>query len=81
MKPWQTASYRILFVVGYLYCFLVGAFILVCLLGIWWSRGFWELCKVLSPFNIVNWILTVLSLLPGFLVVGVAEKLRKNWGQ
>lgn len=55
---------------------LAVIFIGVGLLGIAWKDGLWAVAQVLSPFNVKNFIVTVITLAPGFLLIWWAGKLR-----
>lgn len=44
--------------------------------GVWMNGGFSAVIELLSPFNIVNWLVTVITLAPGIAALMWAEKLR-----
>ena len=71
MKFWIIA----LKIFGYIW--LVGAclMIIIGIIGIWMEKGFSGIQELLSPFNISNWIVTVLTLAPGFGALIWANKL------
>lgn len=57
--------------------FFGGAFfILACLFSVAYEKGIWAVLKILSPFNIVNYFLMFLALLPGILVKMLSEKVK-----
>lgn len=55
----------ILKVLGYVWLTLAAIVILAGYVGIYMSRGWDGLWSVLSPFNFVNAIVVVITLLPG----------------
>lgn len=42
-----------------------------------WFEGLWKLTEFLSPFNVTNWMVTVLTLLPGLLLLSWSDQRRK----
>ena len=67
-------------VLGGTYLVLALAFIVFNYGAIWYFQGFWALTEILSPFNIINWIVTVATLLPGILLLVWADKRDANSG-
>lgn len=61
---------------GYVWLFLAGALILVGIAGVWMKEGFSAVQDLLSPFNIVNWIVTLITLAPGIGLLMLAGKLQ-----
>lgn len=43
--------------------------------GIWWQRGFGEFLAILSPFNVMQWLVTLLTFAPGLLAMHFGRKL------
>lgn len=60
------------------YIWLTGAVLLIFagIAGIWMKGGFSAVQQLLSPFNVVNWIVTVITLAPGLGALAWAEKLK-----
>lgn len=74
MKMWAI----FLKVIGYIWCLLAGLFILVGYGGVWMSEGFSGVQRLLSPFNISNWIITIITLAPGIVSLILAAKIKQN---
>ena len=74
MKTWAT----ILKLIGYIWCLLTGLFILVGYGGVWMSEGFSGVQRLLSPFNISNWIITIITLAPGIVSLILAAKIKQK---
>jgi len=55
----------VLKVFGYLWVALAIIAILAGIAGTWMKGGFSAVLELLSPFNFVNWIVTVVTLAPG----------------
>ena len=72
MKIWIV----LLKVFGYIWLTAAVLLILAGIAGIWMKSGFSAVQELLSPFNIVNWIVTVITLAPGLGSLAWAEKLR-----
>jgi len=45
------------------------------LYGIWLSDGFWAAAETLNPFNVANFLLTIVTLAPGLLLIALGNKL------
>jgi hypothetical protein len=54
----------------------VRLLILAAIAGTWMKGGFSAVQELLSPFNVVNWIVTVTTLAPGLGALAWAEKLK-----
>ena len=54
------------------------AWIVIGLAGIAMTQGLWAAIQMLSPFNIVNFIATVITLAPGFALIVWGEKLKEK---
>ena len=76
MKP-RTKIYvsTTLNVLGNIWLVLGCILILVGLVGILITDGFWKLAETLSPFNIINYIVTILILVPDIAMKILSEKL------
>lgn len=72
MKVWIV----VLKVFGYIW--LTGAVLLILagIVGTWMKGGFSAVQDLLSPFNVLNWVITVITLAPGLGALAWAEKLR-----
>lgn len=62
--------------VGYAYLAVAIVVIVASLLMIWWNDGFFAVTEILSPFNVLNWIVTAATLAPGIALLWLAEKIR-----
>lgn len=72
MKIWIT----LLKGFGYVWLTLAGLLILAGIAGTWMKGGLAAVQELLSPFNIVNWIVTLITLAPGLGAVAWADKLK-----
>lgn len=52
--------------------------ILVGYLGIWMSDGFFAVLELMNPWNIINFITTVAVIVPGTILLLVADKMEKS---
>lgn len=74
MKFWATVSK----VLGYIWLVLAGLLILAGIVGVWMKEGFSGVQELLSPFNVVNYIVTIITLAPGIGLLILSEKLKKQ---
>lgn len=74
MKFW----YRLCKVFGYIWCVLAFIIILIGIWGVWLEKGFSGIQNLLSPFNIANWFVTVITLAPGIGLLILADKLKEK---
>lgn len=51
-------------------------FIFTGIVGVWMDEGFSGVQQLLSPFNIANWIVTVITLAPGMGLLMLSRKLQ-----
>jgi len=65
-------------VFGYIWLTAAMLFILACLAVVYMKRGLPELLEILSPFNVLNWIVTVITLSPGIAALALAERLKRK---
>ncbi len=72
MKVWIV----LLKVFAYMWLTAAVLLILAGITGTWMKGGFSALQELLSPFNVVNWIVTVITLAPGLGALAWAEKLK-----
>lgn len=59
---------------------LAGVLILIGVLMIWARDGFGAVQQVLSPFNVLNFIVTFVTLLPGLAARTLADRLAQRKG-
>jgi hypothetical protein len=64
MKAWII----ILKVFGYIWLVLASLLIIAGTVGVWMKEGFSGVQGLLSPFNVINYILTIVTLVPGIAV-------------
>ena len=69
---------KILKVIGYLYLVLAIGFILMNLYFVWINEGFSVVQEILSPFNVANLIITLLTLAPGLLLLLASKYISKD---
>lgn len=74
MKVWAT----ICKVFGYIWLVLAGLLILVGIIGVWMKEGFSGVQNLLSPFNVVNYIVTLITLAPGIGLLMLSDKLQSK---
>lgn len=74
MRFWATASK----VLGYIWLALAGFLILAAIIGVWMKEGFSGVQDLLSPFNVVNWIVTIITLAPGLGLLTLSEILQSK---
>lgn len=78
MKVWIV----LLKVFGYIWLTAAVLLILAGIAGVWMKGGFSAVQELLSPFNVVNFVVTVITLAPGLGALTLAEKLKaKNQSQ
>jgi len=63
-------------VVGYGWCALVVLCALVGLIGVFVSEGLSGVASIFVRFHVAHWLLIPLLLTPGFMALGIAEKLK-----
>jgi len=66
---------------GYIWLTLASILIFVGIIGVWMKEGFSGVQSLLSPFNIINWVLTVLTLAPGIGALALGSKLQDKIGK
>lgn len=65
---------------GYVWLTLAGILIFIGIIGVWMKSGFSGVQELLSPFNVANWLVTVITLAPGIGALMWAEKLQAKIG-
>ena len=71
MKIWI----KILNGFGYVWLILAGIAIFIGIIGVWMKSGFSAVQDLLSPGNVINWLVTVVTLAPGIAALAWAKKL------
>ena len=61
---------------GYGWLTLAGVLIFIGIIGVWMKSGFSGVQELLSPFNIANWLVSIITLAPGIGAIMWAEKLQ-----
>lgn len=61
---------------GYIWLTLAFILIFAGVVGVWMKEGFSGVQTLLSPFNVANWIVTVLTLAPGIGALALVSKLQ-----
>ena len=76
MKVW------IFLLKAFSYVWLIAAVVLILagIVGILLKGGFYAVQELLSPSNIINWVVTVITLAPGLGAIAWAEKLKAKSG-
>lgn len=74
MKFWPTTCK----VLGYIWLVLAGLLILAGIVGVWMKEGFSGVQDLLRPFNVVNYIVTVITLAPGIGLLMLSDKLQNK---
>ena len=74
------ASIVLLKVLGYIWLTAAALLILAGIAGTWMKGELFAVQELLSPFNVVNWIVTVITLTPGLVALALAEKLKAKTG-
>ena len=65
-------------VLGYIWLTAAVILILAGIYGVWLKEGFSGVQGLLSPFNIINWIVTLITLAPGIGAIVWASKLEEK---
>jgi amino acid permease len=74
MKFWASTCK----VLGYIWLVLAGLLILAGIIGVWMKEGFSGVQDLLSPFNVVNYIVTLLTLAPGIGLLMLSDRLQSK---
>lgn len=69
---------KVLRIVGLVWCYAVAAIIVACIVVIARRDGLGAAIDVLSPFNVANFIVTVVSLAPGLLCLWGADRMQQR---
>ena len=65
-------------VFGYTWLVFVLLLIIAGYYGVWMKEGFSAVQALLSPFNLINWLTTLITLAPGVGALMWAEKLNRG---
>jgi len=65
-------------VLGYLWLAIAGIVIVMGITGVGSKDGFPVIQKLLSPFNLPNFVVTLLTLVPGIGFLILADKLKQK---
>lgn len=65
-------------VLGYLWLIIAGILVFIGMVGIWMKQGFSGVQELLSPFNVANWFVTVITLAPGIGLLVLSHKLKQR---
>lgn len=74
MKVWI----NVLKVFGYIWVTLGVIAILIGIAGTWMKGGFSAAQELMSPFNVVNWVVMVITLAPGLGALAWAKNLAEK---
>lgn len=74
MKIWI----KVLKVFGYFWLALTCILIFAGIIGVWIENGFSSVLELLSPFNLWNWLATIITLAPAIGAFMLAEKLQRK---
>ena len=77
MNFWATVSK----IIGYIWLVLAGPLILVGIYGVWMKEGFSGVQNLMSPFNVTNYIVMIITLAPGIGLLVLSEKLKTKFMQ
>ena len=67
---------RTLIIIGKTWLWVAGAFIVLGHLSIIYFDGLGKFWETVSPFNIANWLVVLLALLPGILLSKLGKRLQ-----
>lgn len=65
-------------VLGTIWLVLASILILIGIVGVWMERGFSGVQNILSPFNVLNWAVTLVVLAPGIGLRLLSDKLNRK---
>ena len=65
---------------AYVWATLAVLLIVIGLIGIWMTDGFWKVQEIFSPNNIVNNLVMLAAFLPAIAAFAAARKVEKNLG-
>ena len=63
---------------GWVWLVLAGLFLMFVIISVWVEDGFAAVRELLSPFNVLYYVIALARLAPGLLLLGLAEKFDKK---
>jgi len=74
MKSWAIITKAL----GFVWLMLASLLILACTVMVGIKEGFIGVQRLLSPFNVLNYIVILITLAPGFGLLMLSEKLQRK---
>lgn len=71
---------KVLQVVGVAWLIVAGLVIVLGYGMVLWQQGFWALAEMLSPWNIINYVVVMVTLAPGVAILMVADRMKAKKG-
>jgi hypothetical protein len=68
----------VLKIFGYTWLVLAGLIITAGIIGVWIKEGFSGVQNLLSPLNVINYVVTLITLAPGLGAIILAKKLEEK---
>jgi hypothetical protein len=68
----------VLRIFGYTWLVLAGLIITAGIIGVWIKEGFSGVQNLLSPLNVINYVVTLITLAPGLGAIISAKKLEEK---
>jgi hypothetical protein len=69
---------RVVTVVGWILLWAGAAFVIVGIVLTWYYGGFSKVQEIMDPFNVSQYIMTVVVLAPGFALIQLGEWLQRR---
>ena len=66
---------KVVRIIGKVLLYLGIGVILLGLCSVLYFQGFWKLIEIMNPYNIINFIAMIATILPGILMLWWADKL------
>ena len=63
---------------GYIWLTIAAIIIVAGIYGVWVKEGFSAVQDLLSPFNVINWLATIITVAPGVGAILLAGKLKSK---
>ena len=70
---------KVLRIVANIWIYAIGILIVICGIFILINQGFVVFRQTFSPFNIINWLVVLISFSPGIGALKLAERLEKRY--
>lgn len=79
-RNWPLMRIWILLLKAFAYVWITTAVLLIVAgtIGVWMGGGWSAVMNLLSPFNLLNWFVSILILVPGMAAMAWADKLKKR---